>query len=286
MSSFRILPATQTMAALQPHMLTIELPTFASADVARAQAGGSDPRPLEIVAHELCHWFDIVGTVWGQEYLNDLFHALDRANDPVAREAAFAPAIKLFDADRAVLFPTYYKYVKADAPSDTGPGRWRMEVTSGTRIATFGVPREDDPILFVHFSTREKDIGRQPLSVGSLLELRAVYAELAAYLQVSRQWSDEERAVGHALFSRRVLASMYEPQLITYSAAAHFIGRALGEGDVGQVLKLGSLLADFALNLTPESFARMRTAQQMGGGDPSGSQVFVLIKIGASLSVV
>lgn len=264
MTSSRILPATQTLAALQPHTLAIEM-KYTRQQFENSLAGGADTRPLEVVAHELCHWFDIVGTVWGQSYLETLFDALDYAVRPRFEVGAYAPAIKLFDLDRSILFPSYYKYVRSDAVRDKGPGRWRMEITTGARVDVFGVSREDDPILFVHFSSGEQDIGRQPVSIGSLLELRAVFSEFAAYQHVARNWPTDEKVVGDHLFERRVLESLYDPELITYSAAAHFVGRVLDEKDSIQAFGLGSMLSDFALNLTPEAFGLLRPAVQMNG---------------------
>lgn len=259
MSIQKILPATQTIASLQPHYLMIELPTYKEAQVRQALAGARDIRAVETVAHELHHWFDIVGTVWGQTYLGKLFAALDAAIDPAAGVGVYPAALSLFDLDRSILFPTYYKYVRPGAPSDTKPGAWSFQLTTGARIDTRGVSHELDPILFMRFQTATREIGRQPLSVGALLELRAMASEIHAFRDTTLEWPKEERTVEEKLFEQRFLRTLYAPELLTYSAAAHFIGKQTNDTDFGQAFGLGSALADVALNLTPGAYTRLRT---------------------------
>ncbi len=177
-----VLPATQTLATLDPHNLVLELPKYTQADLAAARDGTRESEAALLAAHELTHWYDVIGTIWGQAYLDVLFAAFDRnLSHPAPALDAYPEALALFDIDRSILFPSYYKYVVPEATPRNGPGEWQMQLTMGARIAPDGRQDETDPILFVRFHEGERDIARQPVSIGSLLELRAVQAEVRAF---------------------------------------------------------------------------------------------------------
>jgi hypothetical protein len=258
MAHLPILPATQTVGTLDPHTLVLELSTFASADLVDAFAGTRDSKPAQILAHEMCHWFDIVGTVWGQWYLDVLFAAYDRVlPEPASSISAYPHALLMFDTDREVLFPSYYKFVSATAEPRRGPGSWRMEMTSGVRILANGKPNEDQPILFLKFDEMGQELARQPITVGSLLELRALHAEIAIFAKLHPKLSVEEGLVSEKIFERYLLSTLYNPELTTYSAEVHLLSFAVPSLDVGVALHIGSQLADISLNLTSPLFLRL-----------------------------
>ena len=96
---------------------------------------GDGTRPSEaalLAAHELTHWYDIIGTIWGQAYLDVLFAAFDRdLSHPAPSIDAYPEALALFDTDRSILFPSYYKYVAPMGTPRAGPGEWQMQLTMG-----------------------------------------------------------------------------------------------------------------------------------------------------------
>ena len=46
-------------------------------------------RKLPVITHEQTHWLDLVSTVWGQEYIVDLFDAYEAAFNHLAGEAEY-----------------------------------------------------------------------------------------------------------------------------------------------------------------------------------------------------
>lgn len=181
----------------------------------------------------------------------------------------------MFDADRAVLFPAYYKYVAPTAVAARGPGTWQIEMTTGVKIDAQGYSDEDQPIFFARFATMAGEIGRQPLTVGALLELRALQAEMLVFQQARAGKGREEQLVADTLYKNELLATLYDPELITYSAAAHLLAFAIGGADILGVLILGSQYADIALNMTPELFGRLRVPDEIAACGERRMRAFI-----------
>ena len=169
-----ILPALQTVGALYPHTLILELPLHSREALNKSLAGSFGNEAARIYSHELHHWFDIVGTLWGQRYLELIFLALDAVVAAKSEDAAYPEALRLFDADREILFPRYYKFVTPGAPHGTDE-QWRNRWSVGHKIRPDGSSDQGRPILFVRFEANNMTVARQPLS-WALLELRAMAA--------------------------------------------------------------------------------------------------------------
>jgi len=258
-----ILPEIETLGSLSTHFLQLELPTYSRATLDGALAGGPNSRPAEILGHELCHWFDIAGTVWGQDYLDVVFAAFDAATS--ARDiSAFPACLDLFDLDRSILFPEYYKIVSTLAQPRAGPGHWEMGLSTGVRIRPDGRGDEESPILFVRFSDDGTHVARQPVTVGSLLELRALFAELTTFQALLIARPEEEQQVSRALFARKLRATFYDPKLTTYTVAAHLLNNATHDPDIVLTMQVGTLLSHIALNLTAAHFQGLRNALRLG----------------------
>jgi hypothetical protein len=203
--SLRILPNTHALGQLHPHSLYLELTVSSRGGLEASLAGGIDNRPAQILAHELCHWTDLVGTVWGQEYLDSVFAALDRAVFGSANPIVSYPAmLHLFDRDRAILFPSYYKVVNPTALPTSDKNPWAISFSSGAWIDPFGRSDETKPIFFLRFDQGLKgpQVARQPMTVGALLELRASAAEIATFDGWLRSQPDDEQVIARALFRR------------------------------------------------------------------------------------
>jgi hypothetical protein len=74
---------------------------------------------------------------------------------------------------------------------------------------------------------------------------------------------EEERLVERSIRSRELAHQLYEPELTTYSAAAHFLARMSGVGATGAVFEYGAALADVCLNLQPDHVRTLRAPLMM-----------------------
>lgn len=260
-----ILPESQSIGQLDLHSQVIELTGCSRPALTHSLAGGSDNRPAQILAHELCHWADIVGTVWGQEYLDLVFTAMDEAAyHPDGPAGSYPAAIKLFDAERAIFAPAYYKTINPSARPTSDQNPWGISFTAGAWIKPTGQLDDSRPIFFVRFNDASDGsmVARQPMTVGALLELRAITAEIATLEEWLQTQPQEEAMVARKLFQRERIAEFYHPVFTTYSVAAHLLSFGTGEHDFVPVCRGGASLADLCLNITPNKFPRLRAPNE------------------------
>ena len=211
----------------------------------------------QTIAHELTHWIDLVGTVWGRDYLLSLANAYMAAMG--GDETRFGPLVDHFDDDRRILFPLYY-HVVAERPSRHSTDRpWSIEYTSGYEFSCDGRINEARPIFFAVFGenpTRRR-IARQPLSVGALLETRAIFSEIVTGLQIISDTKEESSIVESVIFGKELTELLYSPEFTTYTAPVHVLSARSHTRDPVLSYDLGSELAFISLNLTDELILRL-----------------------------
>ena len=220
-------------------------------------ANKTDSKAAELYAHENRHFQDLIGTVWGQDYLDLLFSAYDAILTRPRSELNYPVLLSLFDADRAILFPSYYKYVMPNAPRGSAVDRWSMSFSSGVRIRPDGRIDETLPILFVRFDKGNKHVARQPITVGSLLEMRASGTEIGAWSAWNKSRPANEQVINEAIRVRETMDYLYDPQLTTYSVASHIAAQFLKDPDVVAMTDAGFKVSEIALNLTSNAFGRL-----------------------------
>lgn len=250
----QVLPESHTLGTLDPHSLHMELPHQSEQSLRDSLAKRTDSRAAELYAHENQHFQDLVGTVWGQDYLDLLFRAYDAILLPGSGERAYPILLRLFDADRAILFPSYYKYVMTGAPHGSATDRWSMSFSTGARVQSDGRTDEESPILFVRFDKGQEHIARQPITVGSLLEMRAYGVEFGAFARWNQTRPADEAAVSEAIRQRDTIDFLYDPSMTTYSVASHVAANALGDTEMIAMTDAAFKVADIALNLTVNAF--------------------------------
>ncbi|KXV71588.1 hypothetical protein AD951_01565 [Acetobacter malorum] len=200
----QVLPESHTLGTLDPHSLHMELPYESESSLRDSLSNRSDSQAAELYAHENQHFQDLVGTVWGQDYLDLLFEAYDAIIRQDFGERSYPTLLRLFDADRKILFPSYYKYVMPSAPHGSATDRWSMSFTTGTRFQPDGRSDERLPILFVRFDKGAKHVARQPITVGSLLEMRAFGVEFGVFTLWNKTPPADEAVVSKSLNQKAV----------------------------------------------------------------------------------
>lgn len=255
-----IIPEIHTLGSINPHTLFVDLNGASRAEIEQARKGDGTPREWEIYEHEARHWLDLVSTVWGRSYLDLLFRTYDAMlTTPAERmDQTFETVLELFDRDRSILFPSYYKYVLPEAQQISNDERWSMSFSTGVKIGSSGKPDERRPFIFVRFDAGETHFARQPVTEGSLLEARALAAETAAVTEWLKHRATGEDVVEWKLRDAAQRSLLYDTELTTYSVAAHVTAYATGIGQIRDNLALTSKLADIALNLTDANFSRLQ----------------------------
>ncbi|WEK43193.1 MAG: hypothetical protein P0Y64_18015 [Candidatus Sphingomonas colombiensis] len=270
-----IIPEMHTLGSINPHTLFVDLNRASRSEIVAARGGAGAPQGWEIYEHEARHWLDLVSTVWGRGYLDLdlLFRTYDAILTTPERQMdrTVQTVLELFDRDRSILFPSYYKYVLPEARGLKPDDRWSMGFSTGITVGTDGQLDDRRPFIFVRFDAGSTHFARQPVSDGSLLETRALAAEVAATTEWLRQRPVGEDVVTWQLREPEQRAAFYNPELTTYSVAAHVVAYATGVNQIRQNLALSSKLADIVLNLTDCCFAGLRPPT--GLGNPTQSRL-------------
>lgn len=261
-----IIPEMHTLGSINPHTLFVDLNRASRSEIVAAQGGAGAPQGWEIYEHEARHWLDLVSTVWGRSYLDLLFRTYDAilTTPKTQMDRTFQSVLELFDRDRSILFPSYYKYVLPEARGLNPDDRWSMAFSTGITVGTDGQLADSRPLIFVRFDAGSTHFARQPVSDGSLLEARALASEIAATTAWLRQRPAGEEIVTWRLREPEQRAAFYDPELTTYSVAAHVVAYATGLNQIRQNLVLSSKLADIVLNLTDGNFSNLRPAASLG----------------------
>lgn len=255
-------PNQAVAGSFTPHSTIVEVGCFRT-KLVRDCLETEDLMPvrkdLQVFCHEMAHWFDFFGTVWGREYIGSICRAYRAFERRV--ETEFPNIIGLFDKDRRVLSPTYYRFSNAPSEPHTMARPWSIDYVAGAEIDPDGRVREDRPIFMARYGENpsRKNFARQPVSVGALLEVRAIAAEIGAAISaINSHPEDGPRTVEMHLANSEFNALAYDHNLIEYNTAAHILSIQSGSKELFLSSRLAAALAYVALNMTEDDFKNLR----------------------------
>jgi hypothetical protein len=255
---WNVIPNRSVLASYSFTTQSIELSDIDSKMLQQAFEGNValQRRVSVLLAHEVRHWLDHVGSLWGQTSLCLGYNALHArlANDPheLWRVAASR------QSGRDARFERYYSTVERPAPPN-GVQHWKYQLSAGVRFDHVGKLDENHPILFTRFSwTDDTPACRAPISVASLLETAAVDFEYRAEHSFLHTLAEDERQPASERLQQRFLESAYDPGLVEYSVAVHGISNLVKAKSIPEAYELSSALASVALNLTPDHFSKLQ----------------------------
>lgn len=257
---FRLFPNVKTTAAYFPLHQVIEL-----SDIDRPTFDGSlnpsQPREalrvIPLLLHEVRHWWDHIGTVWGQARLLSAFGAIQSrlGND----EREFWRILNYHRTVNGDYFAEYYSEVYNSTPPVGGDPRWIWQFSSGARFTADGKVAEDRPIIFTQFRWADnRPACRVPFSVASLLETASMYFENAAEAILTLKLPEDEHAVEQGLLAQKYLAFLYTPEVAMYSVAAHCVANILHVEDIPTAFRHANALSWLCLNLPRDCFSQLR----------------------------
>jgi hypothetical protein len=227
-------------------------------------------KDIQDIFHEVTHWCDCLGSLWGQQHLLKIFGAYDVLlnNRP---ESEFWAAIVLHDAERRILYPAYYHTVETSARSASANEPWQLAYSVGREFNPYGHIGER-PILFIRFLDHYTGsvVVRQPITAGSLLETLAMWSEMRCMSEMAPLFPEDERIVEMALISKQVQDYLYNPRATVYTAPAHILSAACGIGEVYSTYNHGALLAQIALNFSHDLMSKLN----IDGFSPETNDLF------------
>ena len=233
---------------------------------AEAFARGAEGSPAHVhnitrlLAHELRHWIDHIGSVWGQRLLRlgyDAIHA--RASN---LESELWRVVQYHRSLRDTRFERYFRLNGQPSPSERR--KWIANFSAGYRYDHEGIPDPNSPILFTRFSYPSGALAcRVPLSIASLLECAAQHYELETASATLLPLGPSSLQPAFAALQELLLDQMYSIERAEYSVAAHAVANHASLTDCPNTLKAGSLLAGIALSLSDHHFDSLVVPQKL-----------------------
>lgn len=253
-------PEVNAVAQFRFHSQTIHLNHISGASLRDSlrseEAMAGNRQAWQTVAHEVTHWIDLCTTLWGRRYLVSLVKAYDAMS---SSEKDFWKVINHYDEDRRILFPQYYQFVVPGSSKHSPSRPWTIDFTVGREFSAEGRLNEDRPIFFVRLgdhNTRDTII-RQPITIGALLEIRAICAEMMTGNALVGLMG-EEMLVESAIYARQLSDILYDPELTPYTAPVHLLSFCANTIDPILSYRIGAALAYIALNLDDETLRQLR----------------------------
>lgn len=258
-------PNTKSLAYFVPRSQLIFLNEIRADDIESDFKAGrlSEIRQsLSTVYHEITHWADTVGTIWGNEYLKRVYHAYDvmpKINVP-GSEVYFNRFMDLHDSDRRLSFSDYYRTVEDNGRKHTMTMPWKINFSCGIEFNAAGQPDEQRPIIFVRFGDHntERQLVRQPLSVAALLETTATWSELSTQFHTLRALPKDEMIVEEHFLRGEYGERLYAPELTLYSAPVHLLAHYAKIQNSVAAYHLGSMISLVCLNLVGSHFRKLK----------------------------
>ncbi|WP_331302956.1 hypothetical protein [Methylobacterium oryzae] len=211
--------------------------------------------------HELTHWADMVGTLWGREYIRSVYGALRLMPNisTTGTESEFYKFIDLHDATRRMMMPKYFRVVNKDAKVSDPRRPWRIQLSAGREYDPSGRLNVGRPILFTRFDDHDSgdQVARQPIVSGALLEVNAIWSEIATNYETLAGMTGIDKIIEEKEFHREQNHQLYHPDLTLYTAPAHLLAMTAKTKEVAAAYHLASRVAHLAMNLREDDFNRL-----------------------------
>ncbi|MGV1785859.1 MULTISPECIES: hypothetical protein [Agrobacterium] len=262
-----IFPEARSVASFKYRTQIIGLDEIDKAEFERfddVSAFGSKRSVVSTIYHELTHWSDLLGTIWGRRYLRTVHSALGIITNLriSGMEKQFWKMVALHDADRRLMLPGYYRV--QEGHGDLGsPKNCRVDFSGGIEFDANGIPNPERPILFVRFYGSGTFFIRQPLVVGALLETTAMWSELKSGIEVAATLESGAATVENIFIDNELRGLLEDPTLTIYTAPARMVSHFADISEYRAVYELAASLAYVCLNLRERDYSRLRVPALM-----------------------
>ncbi|GGG36289.1 hypothetical protein GCM10011344_41460 [Dokdonia pacifica] len=208
-----------------------------------------------IIVHEVQHWLDHIGTLWGVQKLAKTYRAFDSIFH--GDESEMFKVKELHDSFKGDKFATYYSEIY-NKIQGSAREPWRYSFSMGLRYDSLGHIDNSKPIFFTKFNSHnDLPVARVPLSTASLLETTATFAEMASRLVSIYSLDEESLKIELKLYSDEIFKKLYNSDLSLYSVGVHVTTNILNIKDPIRGYEIASRFATLSLNLTNESFEKL-----------------------------
>lgn len=224
------------------------------ADIAINLHNSKNLENLKTFVHEIRHYVDHIGTLWGQKNILNYLRALNaRMNNDVKY---FDSIVDYKIQDNQLFYDEYYTEEYSYSPVESMDKRWGWEPSVGLKFNAKGLPDETKPIPLIRFITHDKKpIIRIPLSIASLLETNSVSEEMKVHHSYIDSLSETEKPFHMKFFEEEMFQGLiYNQKNAVYSVAVHLTANLLNISDLSKAFRISSIISTFTLNI-PHSIA-------------------------------
>ncbi|MFC4633481.1 hypothetical protein ACFO3O_06160 [Dokdonia ponticola] len=213
------------------------------------------PEHQSIIVHEVQHWLDHIGTLWGVQKLAKTYRAFDSIFH--GNESEMFKVKELHDSFKGDKFATYYSEIY-NKIQGSAREPWRYSFSMGLRYDSLGHIDNSKPIFFAKFNSHnDLPVARVPLSTASLLETTATFAEIASRLTDIHSLDEFSFKIELKLFGDEIFKKLYNSDLSLYTVGVHTTTNILNIKDAIKGYEIASQFATLSLNLTTESFEKL-----------------------------
>lgn len=265
--NWKTFPSVHTLGYFHPLGNYIYLDEYTDdEDFAKSAKNPSlDRNRFSVFLHEHQHYLDHVSTLWGIKKIYKIYRAFDSAIMP--NEYNF---YKFKELELNLKRDYFLDYYTETYNSIIGgyTNRWRFQISSGLRFDHNGKVQEDWPITFISFASNDKEkISRVPISVVSLLETTATFAEYQFQMSEISKLEEPHRTNQIKALSSKLEKKLYHPKLTLYSSAVHITSVNLKINDPIIAYKISSNFAKIALNIPSNMFSLIKIPGEFTSDD-------------------
>lgn len=231
--------------------LFVHLDELEKNQLANIEEEGFTPKTInqfKTIHHEQRHYLDVIGTIWGQEYLSKLFniyHELAHGNMSIKQQVK-----NLF---KTTFLSHYEHLIKISSNYYDAETDWNYKFKI--------VEEHEDKILMIDcFDESSRLICSTPIFVDSLLEINAIYEEVMIFHYLSKSLDENTRLVEDISMQKDYINNLIsDPKFIEYGLCAQLISSYLGFDNLISPFLYGSIISTLVLNLTDEQIIEIPT---------------------------
>ncbi|WP_046601798.1 hypothetical protein [Neorhizobium galegae] len=219
---------------------------------------------ISTIFHELTHWSDMTGTLWGRRHMDDIHSVLGILDKLRARgsEGEFWKMVYLHDETRRLMYPDYYRVQEGEGKLGA-PRENKVDFSAGIEFDSLGRQDHQRPLLFVRFYGSGTLFIRQPMTVGALLETTATWSEIATGFEVAATLMNGADVVEKRLIEKDLEILLSDPDLTIYTAPVRMVAWFAKLDDFIQAYRVAASLAFVCLNLDKADFERLKPPEVM-----------------------
>jgi len=195
---------------------------------------------FSVYFHELRHWLDHIGTIWGQNYLIEIYRRFDGILKGKTKKVSILSPFQIHEVLSSSNLNQVFKHHSSKRNSEIWCMNFRSELLN--RV----------PFFVINFSDKSKQkICKSPVTFLSLFETNSISEEVGLFFYVLQSFEDEDQKFTEKIREANYYFEIaYNSEFIEYSAATHIPAGLLKIPNPLFAYRISSTINTIVLNLT------------------------------------